>query len=154
MTEKAEFNAEEWSTILEGPATAGLIVVTAEKGGSIRETIGIAKAYAAAAQENDGPGLLKEIVSAKPEVDKERYPTADALHTAGMERVQEAVGVLEGKAEPGEVEAYRQFILKVAETAAKAHKEGGFLGIGGTEVSEKEQAALDEIASALGLSKS
>jgi hypothetical protein len=28
---------------------------------------------------------------------------------------------------------------------ARAHKEGGFLGIGGKEVSESEQAALDEI---------
>jgi hypothetical protein len=154
MTEKAEFNAEEWSTILQGPPTAGMIVVTAEKGGTIRESIGIAKAYAEAAKEHEGPGLVQEIVSARPEVDKERYKTAEALRSAGMERVQEAVKVLEGKAEPDEVEAYKRFILKVAETAAKAHKEGGFLGIGGTEVSEKEQAALDEIASALGLSQS
>src|SRR4051794_35336966 len=128
MTEKAEFNAEEWSTILEGPATAGLIVVSAEKGGSIREAIGIAKAYAAAAKETEGPGLLKEIVSAKPEVDRERYKTAEALRTEGIEAVQEAVQVLEGKAQPDEVEAYKRFILKVAETAARAHKEGGFLG--------------------------
>ena len=153
MTEKAEFNAEEWSTILEGPATAGLIVVAADKGGSIRESIGIAKAYAEAAKESEGPGLVKEIVSARPEVARERYKTAEELRTAGMERVREAVKVLEGKAEPDEVEAYKRFILKVAETAAKAHKEGGFLGIGGTEVSEKEQGALDELASALGLSQ-
>jgi hypothetical protein len=34
----------------------------------------------------------------------------------------------------------------VAETVARAHKEGGFLGFGGKEVSDKEQAALDRIA--------
>ncbi len=34
----------------------------------------------------------------------------------------------------------------MAETVARAHKEGGFLGIGGKEVSEAEQAALDRIA--------
>jgi hypothetical protein len=38
----------------------------------------------------------------------------------------------------------------VAEAAAKAHKEGGFIGIGGKEVSEREQAALNEIQAALG----
>jgi hypothetical protein len=150
MTEKADFNAEEWSTILEGPATAGLIVVAAEKGGTIRESIGIAKAYAEAAKQHDGPELVNEIVSSPPQVDKERYPTAGALRTAGMERVREAVKVLESKAQPDEVEAYKRFVLNVAETAAKAHKEGGFLGIGGTEISEKEHAALDEIAQALG----
>src|SRR5947208_13713177 len=114
MTEKAEFNAEEWSTILQGPATAGLIVVAAEKGGTIRESIGIAKAYAEAAKENQGPGLVKEIVTARPEVDKERYKTAEELRSAGLQRVQEAVRVLEGKAEADEVEAYKQFIHKVA----------------------------------------
>src|SRR4051794_3280701 len=154
MTEKAEFNAEEWSTILEGPATAGLIVVAAQKGGTIRESLQIGKVYAEAAKQQEGPGLVQEIVSSRPEVARERYKTADALRTAGMERVQEAVKVLEGKAEPDEVEAYKRFILKVAETAAKAHKEGGFLGIGGTEVSEKEQAALDELASTVGVSQS
>jgi hypothetical protein len=32
---------------------------------------------------------------------------------------------------------------------AHAHKEGGVLGIGGKEVSEQEQTALDELARAL-----
>jgi hypothetical protein len=34
----------------------------------------------------------------------------------------------------------------VGETVARAHSEGGFLGIGGKEVSEREQAALDAVA--------
>ncbi len=55
------------------------------------------------------------------------------------------LAILEQKATPEEVEAYRRFVVAVAEAAAKAHKEGGFIGIGGKEVSESEQAALDEI---------
>jgi hypothetical protein len=39
--------------------------------------------------------------------------------------------------------------MGVAEAAARAHKEGGFIGIGGKEVSEAEQAALDEIGAIL-----
>ena len=45
-----------------------------------------------------------------------------------------------------EVVEYKRFVFALADTVAKAHKEGGFLGIGGTQVSEHEQAALDEIA--------
>ena len=41
---------------------------------------------------------------------------------------------------------YKRFVFSLAEEVARAHKEGGFLGIGGTEISEREQAVLDEIA--------
>ena len=69
---------------------------------------------------------------------------------AVTERLGEAVGILQQKATPAEVDAYRNFVMDVAEAAAKAHKEGGFIGIGGKQVSESEQAALDEIEAALG----
>ena len=65
------------------------------------------------------------------------------------EGLREAIAILEQKATPGGGRAYRHFVMDVAEAAAKAHKEGGFIGIGGKEVSEREQAALDEIEAAL-----
>lgn len=48
-----------------------------------------------------------------------------------------------------DAEAYRRFVLDVARAAAEAHKEGGFVGIGGKQVSEAEQAAIDDIARVL-----
>ena len=39
--------------------------------------------------------------------------------------------------------------MEVGEAAAKAHKEGGFIGIGGKPVSPEEQASLDEIQALL-----
>ena len=48
MTTKAAFSPEEWKTVLQGPPTAGMIVVTAARGGMIRETIAMAKAYSEA----------------------------------------------------------------------------------------------------------
>ena len=41
---------------------------------------------------------------------------------------------------------YKRFVYSLAESVAHAHKEGGFLGIGGKPVSEREQTALDAIA--------
>ena len=58
-------------------------------------------------------------------------------------------GVLNEKGSAGEVEAYKRFVLDVAQAAAEAHKEGGFIGIGGKQISDEEQAALDEIRSVL-----
>jgi hypothetical protein len=40
-------------------------------------------------------------------------------------------------------------VLGVGDTVAHAHREGGFLGIGGKEVSEHEQAVLDDVAATL-----
>jgi hypothetical protein len=58
--------------------------------------------------------------------------------------------LLEHKATPEEVEDYRRFVFAVADTVAHVHKEGGFLGIGGKEVSDSEQAVLDQLAQTLG----
>jgi hypothetical protein len=60
------------------------------------------------------------------------------------------MSVLEAKASPGEVDAYKKFVMTVAQAAAGAHKEGGILGIGGQEISDAENQALDEISVALG----
>jgi len=40
--------------------------------------------------------------------------------------------------------------MTVAQAVAGAHKEGGFLGIGGKQISDPENQALDEISTALG----
>jgi len=53
MTTKAAFSPEEWNVVLEGPSTAGMIVVTAAHGGMFRETVAIAKDRGSEAQ--DGP---------------------------------------------------------------------------------------------------
>jgi hypothetical protein len=149
MTDKAEFNAEEWDKLLEAPALVALRVIAADRGGTIRESLSLGRAYAEARGSGDG-GLLEEIVSSAPHVDPQGLKDPGALETRVNESVGEAVRILEQKATPEEVEAYRRFVLKVADTVAHAHKEGGFLGIGGKEVSEREQAVLDELTARLG----
>jgi hypothetical protein len=50
---------------------------------------------------------------------------------------------------PGEVEAFKATIRSVGKATAEAAKEGGFLGIGGTLVSDEEKAALAQIEAAI-----
>ena len=50
---------------------------------------------------------------------------------------------------PAEARSYKDAILSVAQAAAEASKEGGFLGFGGTLVSKEEQAAIDALKAAL-----
>jgi hypothetical protein len=87
------------------------------------------------------------LLSTPPAFDPGRAPqNQDELHQAATATLRRAVASLERSATPDEVNNYKRFVYFVGETVAHAHREGGFLGIGGKEVSEPEQAVLDEIA--------
>ena len=59
--------------------------------------------------------------------------------------------MLAKKATPEESTEVKQWLANVAKATAEATKEGGFLGFGGTLVSDEEKAALATIHSTLGL---
>jgi hypothetical protein len=150
MTRKADFNADEWETLVETPLLAGMRVATAGRGGTIRESMAMGKVYAAARQEQGDSELLDELVASPPAMSPSRVGSSGDVKGATEERLREAVGILERKATADEIEAYRSFVVTLAAAVAGAHKEGGFIGIGGTPVSEAEQTALDEIAAMMG----
>jgi hypothetical protein len=149
MTKKAEFNAAEWSKMVEGPVLAGMRVITADRGGSIRESMAMGRVYTHARQQQGQSELLDELVSSPPAMEPGKVRSAGELGPASTEGLRTALQLLEQKASPEEVEAYKGFVREVAGAVAGAHKEGGFLGVGGNEVSAEEQAALDEIEAAL-----
>lgn len=144
MTAKTDFTPEEWATVLEGPPSAGIIVVTAQRGGMFRETIAMGKAYAEARKQHGESELLDEIVAAKPEIDHTRYRSVEEIKQHGLEHLRDAVEVLRRKATPDEIDGYRRFVLMLAEMVASAHREGG------ESISPPEQAAIDEISTSLG----
>jgi len=144
MTGRADFTEEEWELVLEGPPSAGMIVVTAQRGGTFRESIAMAKAYVEARREHGESELLDEIVAAKPERDHTRYHSVEELKQHGLQHLREAVELLERKATAEEVEDYRRFVLTLADRVAKAHREGG------EAVSDAERAAIEEISASLG----
>jgi hypothetical protein len=149
MTTKADFSEEEWKLVLQGPTSAGLLVVASDRGGSIRESFSMAKAYTEARQEHGDSELLDTIVSEKPEVDKTRPRSPDELREHALQRLRDAVATVEQKGTPEEVEDYKRFIVNLAKRVAEARKEG-FLGLSGERVSGEERTALEEIAEALG----
>lgn len=144
MTGSADFTAEEWDTVLEGPTSAGMIVTTAERGGTFREAFAMAKAFAEARKEHGDSELLDEIVSTKPEVDRTKARSPEELKANGLQRIREAVALVEQKATPEELADYRRFTLSLANRVAGAKEEGD------QPVSDSEAAAIAEISEALG----
>jgi hypothetical protein len=143
MTSKSDFTDEEWQLILEAPPSAGMIVVTAQRGGSFRETIAMAKAYVEARQQHGKSELLDDIVAAKPERDHTHYHSPEELKQHGLQHLRDSIALLGTKATPEEVDEYRRFIVTLSHKVAAAHREHG------KEMSDSEQAAIDDITEAL-----
>ena len=143
MTTKAAFSPEEWKVVLEGPPAAGMIVITAARGGMFRETIAMSKAYAEARAEHGDSELLDEIVAAKPQTDHTRYHSAEELRDHGLTHLRDAVTLVDSKATTQERDDYRRFVLTLAGKVAAAHKEGG------QSVSPAEAEAIQQITAAL-----
>jgi hypothetical protein len=151
MTRKAEFNAEEWATVVNAPLYAGMRVISAERGGTLRETAAIGRVYQEARARQGESELLDELVKSPPSIDPERMRAAGGdVAVVTTQQLRDAMAILETKATPAEIDDYKRFVMTVAQEAAAAHKEGGFLGIGGKPVSDAENRALDEISSSLG----
>lgn len=141
MTKKSDFTEQEWQQVLEGPTSAGLLVATAQRGGSFRESFSMAKAYGEARQRHGESELLDEIVSARPKTDTKFGDSPVEARDRWLENLREGAALVEQKASTEEAEEYKRFIVGLAQRVAEAAK----------DVSDSERQAIDEIAQTLGV---
>ena len=62
-----------------------------------------------------------------------------------LEELRSVMAVVAARATPEETAALGQWLLATAQAAAEAAKDGGFMGFGAKQVSEGEQAMLDQV---------
>ena len=144
MTAKADFNADEWSVVVGAPLLAAMMVIAADRGGSLRESVAVARAYADAKDQYESE-FMSALLSTPPAAATNRPATREDVREAATTGLRDAIAILERVGTEDDVVGYKRFVFSLAESVAIAHKEGGFLGVGGKQVSEPEQAALDEI---------
>jgi hypothetical protein len=146
MTTKAAFSPSEWELVLEGPPAAGLLVITASRGGMFRETIAMSKAYAEARTQHGESELLDEIVAEKPRMERGgKVHNPEELRDQGLGCLTDVTTLLEHKATVEERDDYQRFVLTVAKKVAAAHREEG------KQVSPAEEQAIQDITTALGM---
>jgi Bacterial protein of unknown function (DUF937) len=147
----AKYSPDQWSKVRLGPiAAAGLVITASPSGlmGTTKEVVALADAVAAL-KENTAPTSIFNLVA-------EKQVTAEELKSLPTDRgaltalVRESVAAVESN-NPGEAASYGQFLVDLVTKVAEASKEGGFLGIGGTRISEAEHAAIDQVKAAVGL---
>jgi hypothetical protein len=170
MSNKSSYTPEEWAKLMDLPMIAGTAVIMASPNpmGLPDEVSAEGAAYALRQPDAGGELLsalradLHERWARRDDIDA---PSTDlplytgSLHYSEPARAREELSALAGevlailsdKAAPGEVAAYRQFVMDTAGAIARASREGGFLGFGRRETSAPEQVVLDALTAALGM---
>ncbi|MGD9571945.1 MAG: hypothetical protein AB7V62_08685 [Thermoleophilia bacterium] len=158
MTTKADYTEDEWEALRRAITVAGFAVSLADPGGPIelsKETM--AAMRAAGAPPSDDELLIavsQDALSQQQQrnnVLKELDLKAATVREQVVSELGKVNGILEAKATPEEAAAFREWIVQAAQASADAAKEGGFLGIGATRVSEGEKAMLAKVREVLGL---
>jgi hypothetical protein len=157
MATKTDFTPEEWTLLRAAPVLAGLRVAVADHGGNFDEVAAIAQAFVEAHERlwSTPPrgGVVEEIIADGPFYDRAHFGDspdkldAERITEASTTSLRDAVALLERKASAAEVQAYREFVLDLARRVAEAHQEAGVFDHRAGPVSERERAALAELAS-------
>ncbi|MBZ9753367.1 hypothetical protein K7W42_21260 [Deinococcus sp. HMF7604] len=159
MSIKDNFSSEEWTTVMNGPGRAGAAVVAASPSGItglLAEGRALAQAVRAGLSAPGRTPLLEamaaDLLGPAPERTARPEPATsmDDARDQSLQGVRQAAWLVSAKTSPEDAAAYRHLLLKVADEVANAAKEGGFLGIGGEQVNDRERAVLDELRRLLG----
>ncbi len=138
MAGRADFTEQEWEGMQKGVMGAGLLVSVSDKGffDAFKEAGALAKHLAGARQSN-ASGLVRELAESRG-TGFGVTSSPQEVETETMDALRSSMATLRAKA-PDEADAYRQFVLEVAESVAGA--------AGGGESAESE--AIEKIRSAL-----
>ena len=163
MAKKADFTPEEWQQILSLPQVGSLYLALASPSGPLglaQELIASTKGIVETLKSSSGNELIDAVAADIREKAEKRERLEPPLKTSNdpnamkaqcLQIFREAAALLSQKA-PADAQAYKQWVYQAAQNSANAAKEGGVFGIGGERVSEAETAALQELATALGIS--
>jgi len=165
MAKQDAFTTDEWTLLRLAPSLVSGGMAAADASGifaTIKEAAAGAHSMADAYKANSGLELFAALAADRsiPGVpdpksllgEGTREQQMQNFKNAVLERVKAASGLVASKASAAEADAYRNMIVGVAQTAANAAKEGGFLGFGGVHVSDKEKAFITEVKNAVGVS--
>ena len=146
MAVKTNFSSGEWKTVLEAPVLAGFAITAADPSG----IFGTLK---------EGRANAKELAAAKTSASDELIKSVaeDLFTSEGRTGAHDRMAALLKGAKREELkdralaELKRAVALVDAKAPADAGSEGGFLGFGGVQVSDKEKATLAELHGVLGV---
>ena len=165
MAAKTDFTADEWKLLLDSLLLAGIAISAADPSGLIgmmKESMASARALLSAASDPQADALVKAVAADFETSDGRGLAQAGVKATVAgaskpadivaraIDSAEERRGVLDAKG-GADAGPFKTWLAGVAKSVAEAAPEGGFLGFGGTQVSEAEKATVAQVAAALGV---
>lgn len=157
MTVKGDFAEDEWVRVVRAPFVAGLAISLADPGGPIESAKESMAMIRTATNPPSREQLLTEVAldiqaqtQAKHNPLKGYRPTgAQPAGEQVLAELREVQRIVAARATTEETAAFGQWLIAAAKAAAEAAKDGGFMGFGAEQVSDREQAMLDEVRTAV-----
>ena len=158
VTTKSDFTDDEWARIVRAPFVAGMAISLADPGGPIEATKETVATLKSATSPPSREQLLAEVALEVQAMMQEKRsplsgykPTADGAPPGEqvLEELRAVQALVAAKAAAEEAEAFGRWLITAAQAAADAAKEGGFMGFGAKQVSEREEAMLDQVRAAV-----
>jgi hypothetical protein len=157
MTSQRVYSDEEWGLLVGLPQSVMMAAMAAESDNPSRTADESGAGLDAISAGRDSGSTLvrdvaKQLVNQLGDPETGELPPVLDLGSREvdlgdvLQRARSAADVLAAKAGPGEAAAYRHWLVGIADQVVNAAKSGGFLGIGGSWVSESERRFVDELS--------
>lgn len=150
MAGKTDFTTDEWLVMRRAMMGAAVLVSVSDGGKNdmISEMLAVSEHLMAARGGHDNQ-LIRELADIRHFQSGFRLGMSlNQLEQGALQAMRAAAATVAAKA-PADMPAFRDFLIELAETAANAHREGGFMGFGSSRVSPAEAAAIDKVKRAL-----
>lgn len=157
---RAPWSLAEWNLLVELPELVAIAATSAEAD-TARRTVdeGLAADRGIEAGRHSDSALVRAVADELWTDDEppggEPKPTAIEFNerrkglAETLDKARHAAAEMAGRATPEDAAAYRDWLLDIAQQVCEAAKTGGFLGIGGVQVTEREQRFLTDLKAAL-----
>ena len=154
MTTQSDFTEDEWSRIVRAPFVAGMAISLADPGGPVEATKeGMAMLKSATSPPSREQLLAEVALEIQARTQRKQNPLGGYRPAADgppageqvLEELRAVQALVGAKATPEEAAAFGRWLVAAAQAAADAAKEGGFMGFGAQQVSEREAAMLDRV---------
>lgn len=171
MNIQDNYSAEDWETISLLPSVVGAAAACAGTNGlfgMIKESMSSVQTMLAGAKMHPDNQLIKAVSpdmtdkqAAKKSALAQRESFKAKMKSSGIKKREDltrlaldetikVMKMLPAGANEQEIAEFKAWIQSIAQKVAESAKEGGFLGFGGTAVSESEQQFLNDLELALG----
>jgi hypothetical protein len=158
---RADFTEEEWERLGRAPLLAGMAITLADPGGpieTIKESSAALRTVVDAAREGGYGDFVQSVAQdAAARAARRESPLAgfrpDRRHMLDdiLDELRGVATLLRLRGTPQDVADFREWLRVASQRAALAAREGGFLGIGGQRVSEREQEMLETLGEIFGV---